>query len=287
MKIFIYTVTVFFLLIGLTSCEDIIDPNNLIKNNESLVVINSFISPQDTIISVKVSKTKFIIGQPIFDSNSDEKFSIKDAKVLLTNEAGESISLPYSEKDFRYQIQAKYFSVKADKKYFLKVIVNEKEFKASCKIPAKRIINISEVLLEREDEEDGRTQNIKVRFEDIKSQKNYYIVGAEYQIVSKNFVQRSPFDFDSERFVTDFLGDGKEMSSEGKFKIDFFSGNQIEIQVANVEKDLYETLLSLYRNGKNEGSPLQEFVIPPNNIKGDEGYGVFAGFQITKKTIIL
>ncbi|KAA1247532.1 DUF4249 domain-containing protein [Aquimarina sp. RZ0] len=282
-----YFYLILCLLLSLYSCEDIIDPDGLLDNNESLVIINSFIAPQSDVIAVKVSRTEFIIGQPINDFSVDNKFAITNAIVSITDEDGASVDLPYSENNFRYQIMASDFSIVEGKRYFLKVIVNEKEFNASCRIPDKRIQSISELLSDKEDDDKGSVKVVKVRFDDITETQNFYIVGAKIENTDPNiFISRNSFDFESDRFATDNLGDGTTISSEGILrKNDFLSGNILKLQVANVEQILYQSLLASYLNSQSEGSPVEEVIIPPNNILETGGYGVFAGFQLTEKEI--
>ncbi len=287
MKNYIYILS--FFLLSITSCEDIVDPEELLENNESLVIINSFISPQNDVISAKISSTEFIIGQPIDDSNSNERLIIKNAVVTLSNEEGLRVNLPYFENNFRYEIPATNFSIVAGKKYFLKVLVEEKEFNASCEIPTKKINSITEIVSDKEDSNQEEVKVVRVRFTDIVDQENFYIVGAHLQrFNSGTSVQKTPFNFETDRFVTDNIGDGSIMSSEGKLKKELFvDTTNIKIQVANVEHILYKFLFSSYLNNQNEGSPIEEVIIPPNNIIGNGGQGVFAGFQITEKQVSL
>ena len=69
-------------LFMLWGCDDTVDANDLIKDNDSLVVINCFISPQSSIISAKISKTEFVIGKPVFSFDPRENFTINSGKIF-------------------------------------------------------------------------------------------------------------------------------------------------------------------------------------------------------------
>ncbi len=284
MKNYIYTVLSLCLIFS--SCEDIVDSENLI-DTKSLVVIHSFISPQNEFISVKVAKAESTIGQISFQEDIKNKLTIKNATVSITNEEGLSFILPYSATNFRYEIPSTDISIEAGKKYFLKVIVDEREFNASCKIPNNKVANITETLTDKQDLSVVEIKSLKVRFNDFVGQKNFFIVGATFQgITSGDLGPVRRFFFNTDRFITDNIGDGLTMSSEGTVVEPFsFDSYKIKIQIANVEEILYKYQQALYLNDNNEDSLIKETVIPPNNIEEEGGFGVFAGYQITEKEI--
>lgn len=287
MKNYIY---ILFFWLAICSCEDIVDADGLLDNNSSLVVINSFISPQDEIISARVSRTEFVIGQPIDDFNNGDKYSITNAIVSISDTDGNQADLSYSSTSFKYEVSAADFPIVGGKKYFLKVLVDGKEFNAFCEVPNQKIQNISEDIGEKINESGGVVSAVKVRFDDISGEENFYIIGAERTGLhpSGEFERKDALNFESERFATDKIGDGERISSEGFLNFTtFLTNDTLIIKVAHVELALYQSLFSSYLNTQNEGSPIEEVVIPPNNILEEGGFGVFAGYQLTEKEIIL
>ncbi len=92
-----------------------------------------------------------------------------------------------------------------------------------------------------------------------------------------------PLNFGVQRFATDLLEDGRNITVTG-----FSENDDIEeaiLQVAHVEEILYQSLFASYSNIENDGNPFYAVIIPPNNIEGENVYCVFAGFQLTEKTI--
>ncbi|MEW7278560.1 hypothetical protein ABW636_08185 [Aquimarina sp. 2201CG1-2-11] len=83
--------------------------------------------------------------------------------------------------------------------YKLKVIIDEREYTASCRITEKTIFNIEVSTGLKTDEFGTITDNLGVSFEDKKNEDNFYIVGAKYNIIG--IISEKPFviDFDIEK----------------------------------------------------------------------------------------
>ncbi|CAZ94643.1 Hypothetical protein ZOBELLIA_572 [Zobellia galactanivorans] len=95
-------------------------------------------------------------------------------------------------------------------------------------------------------------------------------------------------DFELNSFLTDAIGDGETVSRYATFSYGFPDeavSVKITLQVTNVEEILYSNLRASFLNDFNDGNPFVEYSIAPNNIEGDGGIGVFAGYQLTEKVI--
>lgn len=135
-----------FLLLVLTSCVETVSPDLLTKVDSQLTMF-SFISPQDTIIRVKVSQTSPILsdysygGGGFMVSNGDTtRFgdAIRKAKVTLSDGQAE-IALPYQEEDQLYAIPASRFPIRAGKTYKLTVTDGKRTITASCIVPTEQV----------------------------------------------------------------------------------------------------------------------------------------------------
>lgn len=93
-------------------------------------------------------------------------------------------------------------------------------------------------------------------------------------------------DFDIERFATDVNGDGLGVSANGTiFNIN--TTQEITVKVANVDEIIYTTLKASFLNKDQTSNPFFQPIIPPNNIQGEGGYGVFAGFRLLETKLTL
>ena len=78
-----------------TACQKVIDADELLDTEEK-VFITSYISPQDTVLRVNVSRALPAIGTSLSanDQEANEaKFLIKNAEVSISDESGNSTNL--------------------------------------------------------------------------------------------------------------------------------------------------------------------------------------------------
>lgn len=274
---------IWFLLLScfvFLNCEESVVLKN-IDGVKELIQINSFISPMDELIKVRVSRTFSLFSE----LDPEEDFRIKDAVVTLSNENGDEVNLIYVDESFANQIPASEFLIVHGKRYFLKVLVDGKEFTASCKIPAQKVGAITTEFNQRFDGFSFQ-DNLKVTFEDLTGGNNFYILDGKFLNDDNQFV--SDLFFDLERFVTDANGDGIIISSNTfVFRQNLAGIDKIKIRIANVEEILFQLNRLNYQEQENEGNPFLEPIVYPNNIQGDGGIGVFAGYQLTELDIVL
>lgn len=279
-----------------TACQKVVDADELLGTEEK-VFISSYISPQDTVLRVNVSRALPAIGTPLSvnDQEANEaKFLIKNAQVTISDEAGNSTDLSYSEENKTYLADANTLVIVSNQDYFLKVTVDGKEFNASCTIPAK-VAEINERINLRTDGFGGREADINIAFQDIIGEKNFYVLGG-LVTTTLQFENEEPqtfsfgLFFDSDEFLQDNLLDGDTLSGNSLNYI----GNDTEVsettitlQVANVEEILFQNLRTASTNADADGNPFVEYAIAPNNILDEGAVGVFAGYQLTEKEIEL
>lgn len=288
--IFITTLTLF------TACQKVVDADGLLDIEET-VYITSYISPQDTVLRVNVSRALPAIGTPLSvrDQEANQaKFLITNAQVTISDEAGHSTTLFYSEEKNTYLAAASALSVLSNQRYFLKVLIEGKEFNATCTIPTK-ISEINERINLRDGNFGRQEVDINLSFQDILGKKNFYVLGGLVETtVQYEGEEPQVFDFalffDSDEFLSDNLEDGGVLNGNSISYV----GNDVEVlgtkiilQVANVEETLFQNLRTASTNNDADGNPFVEYAIAPNNFSEEGVIGVFAGYQLTQKEIDL
>lgn len=291
-SILIFVVT----LVLLSACQKVVDADELLGAEEK-VLITSYISPQDTVLRVSVSKALPAIGTPlsVSDAEANEaKFIIKNAEVTISDEAGNSTNLIYSEENKTYLTDATTLNIISNQNYFLKVVVDGQEYTASCTIPAK-VAEINERINLRNDSFGGQEVDINLSFQDIVGEKNFYVLGGKVTTTIQ-FENEEPqtfsfgMFFDTDEFLQDNVLDGGILSGNTLNYI----GNDTEVtetiitlQVANVEEPLFQNLKTASTNSDADGNPFVEYAIAPNNFLDEGAVGVFAGYNLTEKEIEL
>ena len=292
MKKYIFIFTAISILF--TACQKVVDANELLDTEEQ-VFITSYISPQDTVLRVNVSRALPSIGTPLSiqdDTANEAKFLITNAQVSISDEAGNNTILSYSEEEKSYLANANTLPILENQSYFLKVAVDGNEFNASCTIP-KKVAEINEQINFRDDFYSGQLADINVAFQDFVGEKNFYILGG---LVSTLYQYENeepetytyPLYFESGMFVQDNLLDGGILSGNALNSVEegpSILDKKITLQVAHVEEILFQNLRTDELNFDAEGNPFAEYAIAPNNILDDGAIGVFAGFQLTTKEI--
>lgn len=282
----------YFLFIG---CQKVVDADELLDTEEQVSIIG-YISPQDTILKISVTKALPAIGTPVKvdqDYQFPEEFLIKDALVTLSNTEGQSVVLEYDVNTNTYVTSATNLEITHGDTYNLKVIVAEKEFNASCQIP-KQLEAINEIIEFQEDEYGYEFAVINVNFMDFSDENNYYILGG-YISSTIQFENEEPFEdifplyFDDDEFLTDNLGNGAQLNGKTEIYADseYYSDVSITLQVAHTEKVLFDNLKASETNSDADGNPFVEYVIAPNNILDEGAIGVFSGYSVTEKVIDL
>lgn len=277
------------------ACQKVVDADGLLDTEEKLY-ITSYISPQDTILRVSVTKALSSIGTPLSVNDqvaNENKFLIKDAIVSISNEEGERTDLSYSEEQKVYLVDANTLAILSNKNYYLNVVVANEEYNASCHIPEK-VTEINETINLKDD--DGYSQaDINLSFQDISDKINFYVLGGKIKITeqyeeSEPYTQEYSLWFDTDEFLTDNLEDGgvlngKSISYIGDAEV--VQQTTLTLQVANIEEILFQNLRTLSTNSDAEGNPFVEYAIAPSNFEEEGVIGVFAGYQITEKEIEL
>lgn len=278
----------------LISCQQVVDADKLLDVEERVSII-AFLSPSDLVLRIHVSKALPAIGTPIQWSREGifpEEFLITNALVSIANDSGDIAQLNYDAETNTYLTDAANLPIEINRNYFLNVVVDGKEYNATCTIPEK-IEEINETISFNSDEFGNEIANINLSFNDFIREKNYYVLGGRYNASiqfegEESFSTSGSIFFDRDEFLTDNLNNGGILNGTGEV---FLPNREniieatITLQVANVEEILYQYLRSSKTNGNAEGNPFVEYAIAPNNILDEGAIGIFAGYSITEKVI--
>jgi hypothetical protein len=151
------------LLIIATSCETLIDdlPLSRFPELKSKLVLTSFISPQDSLISVRISQSTPLFGEyssvkieQFVNTNGDtirytnyiNENIIKTADVTISN-GNKTALLKFDIKTNEYIITAKSFPIEAGKTYTIKAKTSEMSAEASTTVPFDQV-KIGEVKID-------------------------------------------------------------------------------------------------------------------------------------------
>jgi biopolymer transport protein ExbD len=245
---------------SLTACQTELSVLDI--PNENKLVVQSFISPQDTLLSVRVSNTNAIIGQV-----TKEFKTVSNAVVTIGN-GTKNISLPYDKEGY-YRVSSKQLAIKAGQTYFLQVNTPDgRSVSAECTIPVNSV-DAKKVSVDIQSVSSNR-KFIVLKWDDIPNQQNYYGISATYDTPNKNcnndiLVVRNK-NREGDQFTYSFNTD--TVCGNG-------SPNYI-IVIANYDLNGYQFLSSLSEQNSVNGIPFTEPVQIYSNIKG--GYGVFSGY---------
>lgn len=282
---------IFCTALAFISCEKTVDANKLLDTEEK-VTITSYISPIDTLLRVKVSKALPAIGTVLSNNDEDanrELFLIKDAVVRISDEEGNTANFSYLEEEATYISDAANLAIMEGKQYFLNVVANGKEFNATCTIPksAPEILEIVRIL----DNDFGSViAEIDITFKDITGQRNFYVLGGSTEEIYDEETFVNPLFFDSDGLLTDAVEDGITLGETAKVYLGEQGDTQpkeVILQVAHVDEIVFQNMQASNLNSYNDGNPFVEYSISPNNIEGENGVGLFAGYQVSEKIIVV
>jgi hypothetical protein len=251
-----------FLLSIITACES--ELSSIDIPDENKLVVESYISPQDTILSVRVGNTNPVIGKV-----SKELKVVSNASVKMGN-GTKTVNLLY-EKDGYYRISAKQLAIIKGQKYMLQVSTPDgRTVTSECTIPLTTI-DAQKVIIDVQNVNSG-TKFISVKWNDILNEQNYYAVNGTYETPDKSC------SFSFTFFTRDKSRDGEQFDWGFNTSISCGKGNpNFVIVIANYDLNGYQYFSSVIDQNSVSGVPFTEPVQIFTNIKG--GYGVFSGYN--------
>ncbi len=291
-----------FLLFGswFWGCDDVVE-TDIIQIDEKIFILG-LISPENDSISVNISRTLPSLGLELsFDNPEDDaqQFIERNATVTIESASGNSMPLPFLDEELQYAESTENFEIVPGETYTLRVLVDGESYSAQCTVPLENIASIQEQIRRVESEFQSTEYDLDVGFNDVQNTDNFYLVGALLDVENQDdifFNSTRGISFELEAFQTDNLRDGSSIVASTSFfpALFFDENNEIQfpdqdlvMQVINAEQVLFELLRADYLNDVNEDDPFIELSIFPNNITGEGGTGVFAGYRYFEKRIAL
>ncbi|WP_337044471.1 DUF4249 domain-containing protein [Emticicia sp. 17c] len=177
------------MLTGLLACDSLITtvPESKLPRGAQKLVMHSYITPQDTVILVKLTTSSPLLG--VYTNNGfgytivgkDTIFytggPVDNARVVLSDSKQNSVVIPYNKTDAVYMIDARRFPIKAGETYTLTAEATLGKIEANCTVPVE-VAPITEYQIDTTSVGQGegvvKTFNINFKWQDITDQPNYY-----------------------------------------------------------------------------------------------------------------
>lgn len=309
-------------LLSTMACQNLvteIDPSKLPQIARKLVV-NGYLSPQDTVLAISVSSSQTVLGDVVGDSVN----IVADATVLLASE-GKTVTLAYDSRQRAYLADARQLPVQVGKTYTVQV--NAPGFEtvtSSCTVP--KAVPVSELKLDSTRNIDNSglelawTYAVRAVWQDPAGETNYYRIVGYGECISR--IPRTPTaHLDSttprvltrgiigfgrlEQFVSDRNQDGQLLASargEVPSYFDYsyydsttqmtYSGSHfyskpltLAISVLQTDEIYYTYHRARQQQRQSQGNPFAEPILMPSNIQG--GLGCFAAYHRSTMVIRL
>ncbi|MDZ4759134.1 MAG: DUF4249 domain-containing protein [Bacteroidota bacterium] len=265
-----------------------------------LLVVQSFISPQEALVKVYVSKST-----PIFGYKQQANYNtIKDATVEITNN-NIVYKVLYSIQEDAYTIDSTLLKIIAGETYNLKVTHGTEMVTASCVVPYTLPFDLSLDKIELKAEIDQHTKDtmstyyrLATSFTDLKSPSDYYrlfisseskiweyVYDNQGNIIDSNLNGRNNyayFENDEHEFVTDAEYDNKKVIQNSTIFLAEGKGERIQrtsitFGIMHTDINYYKYHTSAIAHMNNQDNPFAEPSLVFTNIQG--GLGIFAAYN--------
>ncbi|MBO0931406.1 DUF4249 domain-containing protein [Fibrella aquatilis] len=295
-----------------------VDPAVLGVGGEKLVV-NSYISPQDTLLTVKVSRSKPAVS----GSTTVQPFNVNNATVSLSD-GSRSIVLKYNNLLEYYAAKPSLLPIRAGQTYTLTATTPDgKQVTAQATVPAS--VPISAVALDSvitsSATEWKKTFRVSFAWEGLSAKTNYYAYcgyfswnnKVSYRVAGQTQTavpEVTELTFPGENGTGNLLSDnnlsGKRLSSQsaevttlslGKGENNAATaiqhltigkslpGARLTLRLLNTDSFYYTYTSAVQRQRQAGSNPFAEPVLIPTNIQG--GLGCFAAYNRTEKVVVL
>lgn len=291
---FILPVLACILLVWLTGCESDVE-NMKPFGSASKLAVTSYISPQDTVVTVYLRMSQPAIGKRL----SDEERKVKDAVVTLSD-GNSTVTLQYNPERDRYVKSIKDWPIAAGKSYFLSITTpGGLAASASCTVPTTNGVSVSAIDASYNlfnnpyDGEEIRRYNVRLIWADAPQVKNYYRVAGVAAYRFQNELGERYESMYTNRSYTSLYDDlqaknGTITSDEFIFHGTKINGRHVDYTVYMLlmvcDKNYYQYQHSIEKQQDSDGNPFAEPVVIYSNIKG--GVGIFAAYnqmEVSKK----
>lgn len=295
-------------LLALHGCtlRNEVDPS-LLGVDSSKIVVNGFLSPQDTLLAIRVTRSQIVVGDSL--SLLETGIVVPNATVTLS-EGDRSVVLPYHKDrppvDSAYSINARLLPIVAGRTYKLTVETPDgRRLSSTCTIPQAVLPKSITFDSLTQTQNRGTTQRyfVRARWQDPAEQTNYYQVAGIFRYAPITNVREErfsslSFDDDNRGLFTDAGVNGTIMvsgrayltsvSSATSVQTNFssqYSTANVTVNLISVEQSYYRFQEAIIRQRRSRNNPFAEPVFVPSNIQG--GLGCFAGYNNATLTTTL
>lgn len=264
------------ILIFVNSCTK--DADVKLPAVASKLVINSFLSPQDSLVKVTVT-----LSQPLYNnSNSGQYYNVSDATVQI-NDGSVTKTLLYNSVTNYYYISFSQLPIVVGNTYYLTVSTPDgKNVNASTSIPtANSTLTFSSQVVN--DPNQGNQYSITANWIDSPGTEDYYRIAYYAKQFFPGEIDTTYYSAFSDNF-SDKDNDGKTFNQNFTVYSSNSTGTEGELYLIHATKEyyLFHTKLA---DAAGSGNPFSEPVQMYSNING--GYGIFAGFNQYKLQVSL
>lgn len=201
---------------GLFSCESLVTtiPESKLPKGTEKVVLHAYISPQDTLILVKLTLSSPLLG--VFRNNGfgytivgqDTIYYtggvVENASVILSDSKKQSVSIPYIKSEGAYMLDARKFPIVAGETYTIMAETHKGTVEATCAIPKENVIISGykiDTLTENNFNSRNKTFHINFDWKDIPDKANYYTIKAS--VSTKMLLEPTSANYTPEKIEKD------------------------------------------------------------------------------------
>ncbi len=301
MKALAFAALAMFALVGCQqSLREEVTPQSLTEETQKLVV-TGFVSPQDSVISVKVVRSRTIL-----DAGTGSN-AVATANVTLAGPTG-TVGLAFNAKLQTYQVDARKFSIVAGKTYTLTVqTADGQAVKSTCTVP--QAVTLGRVQLDSTVAADGRRQYFaRYDWQNGTEGTAFYQTQGTFSFVKKcatcreeatvaQKVESTPVSFGATTQLSGWVADENHaadaLSAKGTLALtDPKAGFQssyaratVRATLLHVEESYFRYHQAVERATAQQANPFSEPVLIPSNIQG--GLGCFAASNKAVVTVEL
>lgn len=261
-------------VLAITACRK--EVNLKLPETTSKPVVFAYISPEDTLIKVKVTRS-----MPLFKPFNEANFEpYTNAKVVLSNTAKE-VQLPFNSSTGNYEIKTAAFGIEYGMWYKLKVTLqNGQTAEGETRVPSKSVkINTAQYALRTVNA--STILNVFVTYHDDHTVENYYnLFVCSMDTIGSDTLYRGVDD-------REFSVSPEVQGGEQKLMLGLYDSVSVKRAIGfdcyllNCSKEYYLFYKSVY--SYSGGSPFSEPMPMYSNITN--GYGVFAAYTHDRKRI--
>lgn len=313
MKALVYIIPL-LILVACGSLRNEVNPSILSAGGEKLVV-NGYISPQDTLLTVKVSRSKPALVEP----SEAVPFVVENATVTISD-GSKLVVMRYNSVRQFYQASIALMPIKTGQTYTLTASTPDgKQVSAQATVP--KPIPISAISLDSTITTAGstKTKSYRISFvwEDPATETNFYQyegylqwrdskftypIGGQAEVPVPNIYI---LQFNRDRATGNLLSDDRQQGSlltsqsasvatiivqksdpkAAEYVTYTYPGALVVAQLLNTEESFYRYTNAVFRQRQVGNSPFAEPVLIPSNIVG--GLGCFAAYNRTEKVLPL